>query len=203
MINNITRLEIRYLRNYAFPTLFQQLIKFYPSKLTQKFDKTIPTLTHHHHKLLNGDKNKEGNFIKLSNELKMRPFEDRHLEPSWGLPKGRRNKMEYESDIDCAKREVFEETEISPFLYKIDRKDKVFNEFLTGTDGRMYKHTYFLARMDEYHPVYLNPFNKTQMSEIRKIGWFTYEEAMKKFRSYHSEKKEILTQVDNYIRGLL
>jgi len=198
MIDHLTHLEIRYLRQYSYPELFHQLTQFYSLKKSTKYQKNLDSSSLNHQRLIKGY-NRNGVFVKLEHILN-RSIE-RHLEPDWGFPKGRRDKSRYESDLNCAKREAFEETELSPRKYIIDPNQPTFKEVFNGTNGVRYQHTYYLARTPEYRPVYINPFNKPQLSEIRKIGWFSYTEAMEMFRDYHVEKRELLTQVYRLIKS--
>lgn len=116
-------------------------------------------------------------------------------EPEWGFPKGRRNN--YESDIMCALREYEEET-------GYDRKDLCliknimpYEEIFTGSNYKSYKHKYFIAKSTGS-----TAKQKFQESEVSDIQWFSYEEAMKKIRTYNVERKQVLTmvsQIDKYI----
>ena len=196
MLDHLTQLEIRYLSQYSYQDLFYQLTQFYSTKRTDKYKKNL--VANRNTKLINGGYNRAGDFIDLRQILR-RPVE-RHLEPDWGFPKGRRDKRQYESDLDCAKREAFEETEIGPRHYQLESEQSSFMEVFVGTNGIRYQHTYYLAQCPTFRPVYINPFNKLQMAEIRKIGWFSYQDTMEMFRDYHVEKRELLTQVYNHLK---
>lgn len=83
--------------------------------------------------------------------------------PEWGFPKGKPNMLdtgEYEDGQTCAQREMAEETGIhSRYAYQIMGKKSGFyedphrdvriDETFTGTDGRRYRHVYYIA---EYAP---------------------------------------------------
>jgi len=197
LVDHLTELEVRYLQHYPFPELFRQLTQFYSLKKTMRYQKNVEFHSACFKKFIRGSKNRSGEFLKLEQMTSATVI--RPLEPDWGFPKGRRNKRVYESDLECAKREVFEETEIGPQHYTVTTPDIMFKEVFDGTNGTGYKHVYFLAETSEYHPVYINPFNKHQLSEVRKIGWFSYQEACDLFRDYHTEKKEMLRQVQEFL----
>ena len=44
--------------------------------------------------------------------------------------------------------------------------------------------------------------NKHQVMEISKIGWFSYEETLAKFREYDGEKKNVLINVYKKLKNL-
>lgn len=112
--------------------------------------------------------------------------------PEWGFPKGRRNFQE--SDIECAIREFGEEAGMEANEYDIiDQNPKI--EIFTGTNGKPYKHIYYLCLSKKTDDIILNPNNKTQQEEIGDIGWFTYYECIEKVRPYHSERIKILSEI--------
>jgi len=148
-------------------------------------------------KLKNGIYNKDDVFIKfddLINELN-----PQWIEPDWGFPKGRRKRNGDETDIECAKREFKEETGIDASQYEILDKIHPIEENLIGSNGIPYRHVYYIAKARSYLPLYLNPYNKSQISEIRKIGWYSYEDCMNLIRSYHIPKKIVLTKIHHLI----
>ena len=130
-----------------------------------------------------------GQFVKFSQLVdEIKPDWD---EPDWGFPKGRRKRYYSESDIDCAIREFKEETGIDQSQYTLLRKVKPIEETFEGSNGVTYKHVYYLAEAKNYLPIYLNPYNSLQISEIKKIGWYPYDQGISMIREYHTEKKKI------------
>jgi 8-oxo-dGTP pyrophosphatase MutT (NUDIX family) len=115
----------------------------------------------------------------------------------WGFPKGRRNYQE--TDFMCANREFQEETGFIDDDYIILDQIKAINEKLIGTNGIGYKHIYYPAISDTNKQPVIDKDNKHQVDEIGDIGWFTYDEAMKLIRPYHTERKKILTELYMYI----
>lgn len=63
--------------------------------------------------------------------------------PEWGFPKGRRNRSG-ETGLECALRELFEETGIDRSRINV-LPGKPFEEVFTGSNGVRYKHVYFMA----------------------------------------------------------
>ena len=105
----------------------------------------------------------------------------------WGFPKGRRKRNE--NDLICAKREFFEETSLSESDISIISHDP-YTESFTGTNGRLYKHIYYLAiSVTNIIP------NIIGNAEIGNIGYFTYDEALLLIRNYHVERKQILKDI--------
>jgi 8-oxo-dGTP pyrophosphatase MutT (NUDIX family) len=137
------------------------------------------------------------------------------LDPDWGFPKGRRRRKKQqsgplppglitdaESDLECALREFKEETGIDSDQYTILHDIEPIEEVVIGSNGLTYRHIYFLAEAKHYLPVFFNPFNSAQMSEISKIGWYTYDEAIKLIRPYHKNRLNILYRINRYLSSL-
>lgn len=119
-------------------------------------------------------------------------------EPEWGFPKGRRNFKE--KDLECALREFEEETGYDKKYINIVKNVNPFDEIFTGSNFKSYKHKYYLAKINyEYS---LDDVN-FQKSEIGNMGWFTYEDAVKKIRNYNIEKIEILTAIRRLLHNKL
>jgi 8-oxo-dGTP pyrophosphatase MutT (NUDIX family) len=197
LIDKITIQEVNYIYQCSHRTLYSNLFKHFDVKKNRRSSR------HAHEKfkqLLRGVTNNKGQFIKFKNLVESLPAEERYLEPDWGFPKGRRNYKLNESDLQCAMRETLEETGIHPKSYQLDSQYLV-SEIFQGTNHINYCHKYFLAKCSPQMPVWINPFNIYQASEIRKIGWYSYQQTTKMFRPYHQEKKRILDDVYQRIHG--
>lgn len=111
-------------------------------------------------------------------------------ETEWGFPKGRHNNQE--KDLLCALREFEEETGYSRLSINIIQNLVPFEEIFTGSNYKSYKHKYYVA--------YMENINENKMSyqdtEVSKMEWKTYEEALLLIRPYNLEKKEVLTRVE-------
>jgi 8-oxo-dGTP pyrophosphatase MutT (NUDIX family) len=126
-------------------------------------------------------------------------IEPKYKTPEWGFPKGRRNYKE--NNINCAKREVLEETNLVEGDYQILNGVYPLVEIMTGTNDKVYKHIYFLGICNTNNEVYLDKYNELQMSEIGDIGWYNYNESMLLLRDYHKEKKKIISIIFSFISG--
>ena len=141
------------------------------------------------------------NRIKDSGKLKslIDNSSTQWIEPEWGFPKGRRHLKE--SDFDCACREFEEETGYNEEDYMIIHNVKLLEESFLGTNKIRYKHNYFLAKSCSQRIPEINKNNKTQIAEIGNIGWFSFQEALRKIRPYHKEKINILKKAYSIIRA--
>jgi 8-oxo-dGTP pyrophosphatase MutT (NUDIX family) len=110
-------------------------------------------------------------------------------EAEWGFPKGRRNYNE--KDLDCALREFTEETGYdSKFLKNIENLQQ-YDEIFMGSNHKSYKHKYYLMRLDADNTE-RKQFDK---SEVSKVEWKTYTEALACIRPYNLEKIRVIQDV--------
>lgn len=110
----------------------------------------------------------------------------------WGFPKGRKNINEDEDDLVCACREFTEETGIDHNKIKIMDNISPFSETFIGTNGKKYKHVYYIGSLDDISD---DIKQMTGNNEIYRIGWFSYDEAINMIRPYHVLRKNILTEL--------
>jgi len=115
-------------------------------------------------------------------------------ETEWGFPKGRHNN--HEKDLLCALREFEEETGYARDFIDIIQNIVPIEEIFTGSNYKSYKHKYFIAFMEGLHE---NSNPSFQYTEVSKMEWKTYDDAMKIIRPYNLEKKETLTRVEKII----
>jgi 8-oxo-dGTP pyrophosphatase MutT (NUDIX family) len=113
----------------------------------------------------------------------------------WGIPKGR--KKFGESDLNCAIREFTEETQIKESEIRILSHIEPLVENMQGTDGKQYRHIYYIAELIS-DTVNL----KISNSEVQNIGFFSYFDACNIIRPYHTKKRIILESVMNYYLSL-
>ena len=133
-------------------------------------------------------------FNKLDIPSIINSVDSKYLFQEFGFAKGRRNIRE--GNIDCAEREFFEETQYNKESYQFIKNYPTIEEMFTGTNGIVYKHVYYLVKMnDDIKPPCVNVNNKTQLGEVQNLGWFTYDECLHLIRPYDVEKKKILTNV--------
>jgi 8-oxo-dGTP pyrophosphatase MutT (NUDIX family) len=116
--------------------------------------------------------------------------------PEWGFPKGRRDYQE--NDLSCAMREFEEETGYDKNKLILLNNVMPFSEICFGSNYKLYKHSYYIAKMnvddnDDDH-------KRFETSETSEVKWFTHEEAIKTIRPYNKEKIDILTRVDTMLK---
>jgi 8-oxo-dGTP pyrophosphatase MutT (NUDIX family) len=111
-------------------------------------------------------------------------------EPEWGFPKGRRNLKE--KNIECAKREFEEETNILIDDYNIINMTPLEETYLASNNLK-YKHIYYISQIKNKNTLLsLDKNNNEQNIEIGNISWFNFDEALLIIRDYNIEKKNIL-----------
>jgi 8-oxo-dGTP pyrophosphatase MutT (NUDIX family) len=136
-------------------------------------------------------------FEALDRNLLIKLVPSKFAEPEWGFPKGRR--MRGETDVQCAEREFFEETNIPKESYTI-RNDMTFSETFTGTNGVRYKHIYFVATMKDSKIMNLKQkFTASQRREISSIGWKSLAECKNITRPHYIERKKMITELERRI----
>lgn len=124
-------------------------------------------------------------------------------EPEWGFPKGKRNVGE--NTIQCAVREMKEETGL---VYNVGYKAPLQNNILPlhisekfqGTDGRIYKHMYYIYDHVDGIPFRLNTQNRMQMREVSAIRWMTFSQCLTHIRHYNIAKKKMLSDIHTKIK---
>lgn len=136
-------------------------------------------------------------FETLDKKAIVATVPSKFVEPEWGFPKGRR--MRGESDLQCAEREFFEETNIPKEAYTI-RSDMSFTETFTGTNGIRYKHIYFVATMKDSKVMNLKQkFTSNQRREISSIGWKSLTECKQVTRPHYIQRKKMITELERMI----
>ena len=120
-----------------------------------------------------------------------------YLNNEWEIPKGRRNLNE--TDLQCAKREFEEETNISPNQYTL-LKIEPFGEEYTGSNNTVYKNIYYVGKIkDNNYNLFINKKNKDQVSEVSAIKWFTRNECLIRIRDYSNYKLKVVEDIFNFI----
>lgn len=118
-------------------------------------------------------------------------------EPEWEFPKGRRKIKE--TDIECAKREFSEETDLKPENYELINLDTITENHF-GINKVKYRFIYYLAQSDS--KLKLNKNNFHQTIEISNIKWFSYNDALKKIRNYQTQKINLLKLIHETLINL-
>lgn len=120
-------------------------------------------------------------------------------EPEWGFPKGRRNP--HETDIHCAIREFYEETNIERGKYQLISNIKPIDETFLGSNHVHYCHKYYIALCPHDLTVALNSENPHMTREIGAIRWLSLEDALQKIRPDNVEKREVLLKAGRILRN--
>jgi 8-oxo-dGTP pyrophosphatase MutT (NUDIX family) len=120
------------------------------------------------------------------------------VEPEWGFPKGRR--MRGESDVACATREFFEETNIPAESYTV-LPNLTFNETFVGTNDIKYKHVYFVALLQDSKLINLSQkLTPMQRREVSAVEWKTMMECKMITRPHYAERKKIIENLENQVK---
>lgn len=128
-------------------------------------------------------------FIKLENFIKFN--KSKFIEPDWGFPKGKKEKGE--QSIDCAKRELFEETNLkeNDDYIHLDKIYPLFEQY-HGTDDRLYKHIYYVGIINQDVGVYIDQNNPHQQSEIGDIGFYDFDTTLRLLKGNNRQKQKML-----------
>lgn len=123
-----------------------------------------------------------------------------YSEPEWGFPKGRRSKGE--TDMDCATREFWEETNIPGNAYDVVEK-LCFTEVFTGTNNIKYKHIYYVALLKDSKVIDLTQkLTSMQRREISAVSWKTLKECKEITRPHYAERKVMIGELERRIQTL-
>jgi len=132
-----------------------------------------------------------GEKYNLSDLLRQEPV--LYDTPEWGFPKGRREPRE--TDIQCAFRELEEETSITEHeILKVTNVSPLIEQFY-GSNGIHYRHSYFLAQYVGERQISFDALNSEMTREIGKLAWKNEEDAFKILRPENKEKHTVLRQV--------
>jgi 8-oxo-dGTP pyrophosphatase MutT (NUDIX family) len=146
--------------------------------------------------LRDGVTNHKGDSYNLKELLRREPV--LYETPEWGFPKGRRDL--FESDIQCAYRELHEETGIMETdLLKVVNLQPFVEQFY-GSNNIHYRHTYYIAQYIGTNNIDFDKNNMEMTREIRNIAWKNLDDALVILRPENLEKKGILIQLANLLR---
>lgn len=121
-------------------------------------------------------------------------------EPEWGFPKGRRSGNE--TDLETAIREFAEETGYSREDIEILDIPPLY-EIFNGSNKLRYRHIYYIAELKTDKMPSINTTDINQITEVSKIGFYEFEECMKrKIRYYLTEKKKVLDKAYKTIMNI-
>ena len=93
---------------------------------------------------------------------------------------------------NTATREFYEETRINKHDIQILENINPFEEIFFGTNGIMYKHVYYIAKLiNEDLEVKVDENCIEQIREIRAIKWYNSSEVISHIKSYYIERIEL------------
>ena len=139
---------------------------------------------------------KQYNLIDRAALVKESP--SKYVDPEWGFPKGRR--MKGETDIACACREFWEETNIPSEAYQVI-PTMSYTEIFTGTNDIKYKHIYFVALLKDSKLINSSQkLTPMQKREVSAVSWKTLKEAKTITRPHYVERKKILETLEREIQ---
>ena len=181
MLSYMTQNEINNIKTKSFDELWTELWKS-----TSKIK--------HYQKEYNASKEKFESIVKIKNFFDVTSV---YTEPEWGFPKGRRNYSE--KNIVCATREFIEETTIPIQKLHILERLSCIDEEYKGTNGKDYRHVYYLAHSDKEIKVALEDSHV----EISNIGWFTIPQVINLIRPYYLPRIKLTHQIYFFIINLI
>ena len=119
--------------------------------------------------------------------------------PEWGFPKGRRDP--HETDLQCAFRELEEETSIvEDELWKVSNLSPLVEQFY-GSNNIHYRHSYFVAQYIGNRNVVFDILNSEMTREIGGLAWKSLDDALLLLRPENVEKRGIIVQLANLLRN--
>ena len=195
ILSNITKYELHNILNYSFDELWNSLWSTnLNTSSAKKFEKEYASSL------------RKFNFIKSStNTINiydiLTVLKINYNDTEWGIPKGRRNLNE--CDLDVAKREFEEETNLVPSQYTILDSISPIRERFIGTNNIKYDHIYYIAICKNNLITYIDKTNINQIIEIKNIKFFSKDEAIKNIRKYENEKKKIINIGFNIVNNLV
>ena len=102
--------------------------------------------------------------------------------------------MRGETDVDCAIREFYEETNIPRSAYTLCR-NLCFEEVFTGTNNVQYKHVYFIGLLNKDIDV-SQKLTAVQRREISCVKWMSFTESTATIRPHYTRRKAILKEIE-------
>jgi len=139
----------------------------------------------------------DGERYTIADLLRQEPL--LYKTPEWGFPKGRRDP--YETDIQCAFRELEEETSITEEeLWKATNVSPFIEQFY-GSNNIHYRHSYYLAQYIGKRDIAFNASNEEMAREVGNVSWKSLDDALILLRPENVEKRGILVQLANLLRN--
>lgn len=181
LLENMTQMEQDLIRTHPFDTLWSKLWGY--------------GVDHHSNEYPHSKQRFESQSIAALLDAHPTPY----VESEWGFPKGRR--IRCESDVECAIREFYEETNIPRDAY-ILLKNVLLTETFRGTNGIMYKHIYYVALITDESKIQLDQkFTPMQRREISAIAWKSLDACRALTRPHFTERLPMLDTLESILAG--
>jgi 8-oxo-dGTP pyrophosphatase MutT (NUDIX family) len=193
LFNNMTVDEKLLLLKYDFESIWYHLWLGFLGEDQSKFEKFKEACRSHYIEFCQMNRGELLPTLMSSNIIGPKP---------WGLPKGK--KRDHETEIECAQRELKEETELEPTDYKIlyDIAPIVTTYPHNGTN---YVSTIYIAILTRPVTPRVNVLNTGMVSEIDCIEWKTLKAIVNMSpengnKYFASQMKIIFDKLRGYIK---
>lgn len=143
----------------------------------------------------NDKKRSKEKYLRLDIQKLLKETTSIYNYPEFSFPKGRKHNKE--TNLECAIREFEEETCITQESYDILDIEPVI-EIFQGSNNINYKHIYYIAKLNIDYPLKVDTTSVKQCEEVSNIDIVLVSDALKLFRDYDKEKKNIL--IESYSR---
>lgn len=177
MFSLMSKKEVKEIKEYNFDKLWNSLWKSTArqSQYMNEFYKS----------------KKKFNYLKKNNIIDY--FESDYEDQEWELPKGKKNNQE--TNLNCAIREIYEETNLKDNDYTLLNNLFTFQDEFKGTNNVNYKHVYYLALSKNEVEPKIETENVIQNKEVDDIGFFTWVDTIKLIRPYYESKQELINKI--------
>lgn len=133
------------------------------------------------------------NFLKDSGKLKeLVLIKSKYNSPEWELPKGKI--INKESNLDCAIREIYEETTLTKEKYNLLSNSFSIQDTFYGTNNIKYKNNFYLSILKEDTEIKI-----TDNKEVNNIKFITINEIPNYIRDYNQNTSKLLLKVFLFI----
>ena len=119
----------------------------------------------------------------------------KYKSPEWEFPKGKKDYNE--SDLNCAIREINEETTLKDSDYLVLDKISKIQDIFIGTNNLNYKHIYFLSILKND-----KNFKIENNKEVNNIKFVKIDKITEYIRDYDFNKLNIITKVFLFIMNI-
>lgn len=190
LMSRITKSEADRIINSEFEELWEDLNKAYSVTTTDPYKLHLA----------------KENFYKIKNNANLYNFDEENRknikwnDPEWCFPKGKKNNQN-EDDIECSKRELFEETKLTEDDYNLKTLVPRLIKY-EADNGVTYENTFYFAEVKELKEIEIDNSDERQKAEVGKIEWLSKEECREKIRDYHTYILDTFEKCNEVCDGL-